>query len=256
MGFPIQIGLAAGQEKQTASDARGRDLGTPGYSNDGRSFRWCKNAATALVGSILVQTKVQHGGSALTGGLELSSSIAVGAGDVTIAALAASGLSTAISVDQYKDGFLTVDTNAGGLSGPYKIVANEAGDSLITSKVTLAENDKIQAAMTTISKVGLRENPYKELIVAPSTATGVAVGVTVAPVAANQYFWAQTGGWAQVDADAAIVANSNVWLGASGGIKTAVSGAADILNPVLGWCVTAGAQGTDVPIYIYLTIGT
>lgn len=256
MSLPVEVGLSNGQEKATSTTQRGRALGTVGRTADGRVFRWTLNGGSALAGSVLVSSPAQHGASALTGGLELTSAVATGAVNFTIAAAAASGLTTAITKDQYKDGYLTVDTNAGGLSGPYKIRANDAGSSVLAAQFTLYDNDPIQVAMTTVTNVGIRVNPYASVVVAPATAVGISLGVTPAPVAANSYFWCQTGGWAQVQADAAVAANSTFTLGATAGnIAAQASGAGDVTEPILGWAPTAGAQGNDVPQFVYLTIG-
>lgn len=256
MSFPVHIGLAPGQEKQTSANDRGRALGTIATTGDGRVYRWALNGGSALAGSVLVASPVQHGASALTGGLELTSAVAAGALKFKIAAAAASGLSTAISRDQYKDGFMTVDTNAGGLSGPYKIKANDAGSSVLAAEFELYPNDAIVAAMTTVTNIGIRVNPYSSVVVAPASAVSTTLGVTPGPVAANYYFWVQTGGWAQVQADAAVAANSTFTLGATAGaIAAQASGAGDVTEPILGWAQTAGAQGNDVPQFVYLTIG-
>lgn len=256
MSFPVQVGLANGQEKQTASGNRGRALGTPGYTGDGRVFRWTQNGATALAGSVIVASPAQHGASVLTGGLELTSAVASGAINFTIAAAAASGLATAISRNQYTDGYMTVDTNADGLSGPYKIELNDPGSSVLAAQFKLYDNDPIKAAMTTITNIGLRENPYASVVVAPASAVSTSLGVTPAPVGANEFFWCQTGGWAQVQSDAAVAANATFTLGASAGtIAAQASGAGDVTQPILGWAQTAGAQGNDVPQFVYLTIG-
>ena len=255
MSFPVVVGLSAGQEKFTSSTKRGRMLGTKGQGEDGSVYRWTQNGAVALVGSVLVASPVQFAASALTGGLELSSNVAVGALQFTIAAAAASGLVTPISVDQYADGYMTVDTNADGLSGPYLIKANDAATSLQTGQFTLHDNDPIQAAMTTVTNIGLRENPYASVLVAPVSAVSTSLGVTVAPVLANEFFWCQTGGWCQISSDAGVPANNHFILGATPGTIAVATSAAGPTTPYLGWAQTEGAQGADTPQFVYLTIG-
>ena len=255
MSFPVVVGLSAGQEKFTSSNKRGRMLGTKGQGEDGSVYRWTQNGAVALAGSVLVASPVQFNASGHTGGLELTSNISSGALQFTIAALAASGLSTLIDADQYADGYMTVDINADGLSGPYLIKANDAGTSLIAAQFTLHDNDPIKNAMTTISKIGIRENPYASVLVAPVSAVSTSLGVTPAPVAVDEFFWCQTGGWCQIEADAEVAANTQFILGATPGNIAVATSAAGPATPYLGWAQTLGAQGADRPQFVYLTIG-
>ena len=255
MSFPVVVGLSAGQEKFTSSTKRGRMLGTKGQGEDGSVFRWTQNGAVALAGSVLVASPVQFNASGHTGGLELTSNVASGALQFSIAVLAASGLSTAIDADQYADGYMTVDTNADGLSGPYLIKSNDSGTSLIAAQFTLHDNDPIKNAMTTVTNIGIRENPYASVVIAPVTAVSTSLGVTPGPVLANEFFWCQTGGFCQIETDVAVTANSQFILGASPGTITIATSAAGPTSPYLGWSQTAGEQGNDVPQFVYLTIG-
>lgn len=256
MSIPAQVALAPGQEKFTSTTARGLSLGTKGYSRDGRVFRWALCGGSNIAGNLVCQTMVTPGGSsAFTGGVGINAAYSSGSQTLTLVA-GASGISTTLAKDQFADGFMTVHVNTAGLSGPYKVKSHTAGDSVTVTTVTLDDNDKIIGAMDTATRVGFRTNPYTSVIVQPTTATGVSIGVTPVPVTAGNYFWLQTGGWAQVMADAAVAANATFTIGATAGnVAAQASGAGDVAEPIIGWAPTAGAQGNDVPQYVYLVMG-
>lgn len=250
-----QVNLQTGQEKKSFSTNQGLELGTLGYTRDGRRFRWALAGGTALAGSVMCQTMVPPGGSsAHTGGIGISSAHASNTFDLTLVA-GASGISTTLAANQFAGGLMTVHVNTAGLSGPYKVKSHTAGSSATAPVITLDDNDPIVLAMDSATRVGFRTNPYTSVIVQPTTKTGVSIGVTPAPVAVNNFFWLQTGGWAQVEQDVAVAAGATFTIGATAGaIAAQASGAGDVAEPILGWAPTAGAQGNDVPQYVYLTI--
>ena len=81
--------------------------------------------------------------------------------------------------------------------------------------ITLEDDDTIRVALTTSSQAGLRVNLYEDLVVNPTSATGVPVGVTPVAVDADAYFWLQTWGPAAVLTNGTIIVGKNVTPGAS-----------------------------------------
>ncbi len=248
MSFPVSVGLNYGEEKITTTNQR-RPLGTRGVSPDGRVFYYAQAGAAALRAGAAVQSKVSHGASAHVAGLTIVNATATG-----VTTLSITLATTNATRDQYKDGYVTIDTSPG--QGMWKIKSHPAIASAATGAFTFYDNDKIVDAMTSgTTLAGVRENPYHSTIVAPTTATGVVVGVPQVPVAAASYFWAQTYGPGLLNTDTAPVAGQPVVSpGATAGNVYAITTAAALENsqPV-GIGVTAGA-GDDKYNYIFLTI--
>lgn len=252
MSFPVTVGLTSGQEKQSGSDGRGRPLGTRGVTEDGRVFYWSLAGASALRSGSVVQTKVSPGASVHVAALDV-----VGATTTGVSTLTVTIATTPITADQYKDGYLTIDTSPG--QAMYKIKSHLAADSATDAEFTFADNEKLLEPLTSgTTKVGLRENPYSSVVAFPTTATGVAAGVAPISVTAGHYFWAQTYGPAIVNTDAAPVAGESIIVpGATAGNATVnAATSADVgdnRKQVIGYSPTAGA-GADKYNYVFLTI--
>jgi len=184
-------------------------LGTVRELADGRKFVYCKATAAALAAGVCV-------------------SKAVTPQDCTIAAADAAQnlvgenkiyltLTGTPTLNQYKDGYLII-TAGTGIGEIYKIKGNTADDNPASGRVTVFLYDWLKtthvAASTTIS---IFENPYSDVLINPAEADGDAttgeriLGVTVRPVTASYYFWAQTWGIAsvQLDIDAAAGAEAD-----------------------------------------------
>lgn len=250
MSFPVTVGLDYGMEKLTSSTALDRKLGTRGVLPDGRVYYWSKNGASALEAGKVVQTKVSHGASVHVAALDVVGGATTGFSTLTVVAA-----TTPVLANQYADGYLTVDTSPG--QAMYRVKSNTAAASAANAEFVLYEN--LRAALTSgTTKVGVRENPYSSVVAFPTTATGVAAGVTTVAVAVGAYFWAQTYGPALVNTDAAPVAGEMIIVpGASAGNATvnAATSAdnADDRKQVIGHAPTAGA-GADKYNYVFLTI--
>lgn len=248
MSFTRTVGLAYGQEKQT-STAKRMPLGTRGVLPDGRVFYYALNGAAALEAGKCVQTKVAHGASGHANGLDVVNATATGVTTLTITLA-----STNAARDLYADGYVTVDTTPG--VGMWKIQSHAAIASGANGEFNFYDDDKIVDPMTSgTTKVGLRENEYASVVVAPTTATGAVVGVTVVPVAAASYFWAQTYGPGIVDCDTAPVAGQPVVSpgGTAGNVFAATTAAAlELSQPIgIGW---TAASAADTVHALFLTI--
>lgn len=251
MSFPVTVGLGYGEEKVT-SDTKQRPLGTRGVTPDGRVFYYAQAGASALVAGNTVQSKVAHGASVHVSGLTIVNATATG-----VTTLSVTLATTNATRDQYADGYLTVDTSPG--QAMYKVRSHPPIDSAADGEFTLYDNDQIVAAMTSgTTLVGLRENPFASVIAAPTTATGIVVGVVPVAVGAGEFFWAQTYGPAIVNTDTAPVAGEIlITPGASAGHATVNAATSadnsDDRKQVIGVAQTAGA-GADKYNYIFLTI--
>ena len=195
MAFPLTIHLGYGQEKVETSSQK-QKLGTRAVLPDGRVFYYAQNSSAAIT----------------TAGQIVDGIAAVAAhdGDLATAALAAGSLTVTTTTsltttkDQYADGYLFVNDNA-GQGEVYRVKSNTAVTATAGCEITIDESDGIRTAFTTSTEFGLMYSPYKgvKIIDGDGTMTTGPIGVTPIPVTASYYFWAQTSGPAAVLSGAA-----------------------------------------------------
>ena len=209
------------------SSTQKQDLGTCVVLADGRAFRYCLNAGTALATG-----KVISGGAVV--GNHLNQAVAAAAAvDAYEVSVTLGG--TAATADQYKEGFLNIN-DAAGEGHCYKIRGHAAIAASGTGTIKLF--DKIREALTTSSEYTLIAHPCANTVVGATTLVNKAVGVTTFAVTASYYFWAQFRGPAAVLISGSVVAGNPVALiGASG----AVGPRAAIPDEVLGHVIAVNA---------------
>mgnify|MGYP003127231177 FL=1 len=101
------------------------------------------------------------------------------------------GSNTAITEDEFKDGYLHVNDDTGE-GYAYQISGN---DAIATSAAgTIFLYDSVQVALIGASTVSLTHPVGYKVIVAPAPITGVMAGVSMAVVTAGSYCWLQTKG--------------------------------------------------------------
>jgi len=117
------------------------------------------------------------------------------------------GGTNAATLNQYKNGYLHVNDVA-GQGQLLKIASNPAANASASCVITLF--DPVVTAITTSSKIDLIQNPYIDVVIAPTAETGSVVGVSPIAIADDRYFWAQTAGPASVITDGTIVLGHTV----------------------------------------------
>ena len=117
------------------------------------------------------------------------------------------GGTNAATLNQYKNGYLHVNDVAGQRQ-LLKIASNPAANASASCVITLF--DPVVTAITTSSKIDLIQNPYIDVVIAPTAETGSVVGVSPIAIADDRYFWAQTSGPASVITDGTIVLGHTV----------------------------------------------
>ena len=163
------------------------ELGTRGYTRDGRAFRYVLCGATTLVAGEVIQSPAFLTSSIV---LAVNTTSGVGLGATVISV---TGVST-IAAGFYNDGYLMVSSSAGaGLV--YQIKSHPAVSTGATGAFTLYDEDGLAVAITTTSTITLCPNKYNGVVQMPvTTATGTVVGVAPYAIAATQYGWIQTWG--------------------------------------------------------------
>lgn len=194
-------------------------LGTLGRTRDGRTFRFAKAGAVALVpGNILQGPATVANHLALT-----AAAAAIGlVGPVVVTPGATLG-----TVNQYAEGYLGVDTTPGN-GFTYGVSGHPAFALSTAFNLQLEADDPIQVALTTASRYGLLQNPYSGVIQMPiTTATGLYAGIAVSAIPINGYGWVQVGGIASV------LINGTPALGSTLiAVSATTAGAADIATAV------------------------
>ncbi len=167
-----------------------------------RAFVYCRNgslgislaymtSALAVVGNHIEIAQTAYG-------------LAKGAVDVEVLVAG-----TAVTQDQYKDGYLIVNEGT-GLGQIYRIKSHDTSAGGAAFDVTLF--DDIITAVPAASDISLLANPFRDVVVFPVTEVGPATGVPLIDVTAEYYFWAQIKGLAGmiVDSGDNIVVGNNV----------------------------------------------
>lgn len=173
------------QDTFTSSATQQHRLGTRAVSPDGRVFRYCSAGAVDLVAGNCVQSS-----ALLTNYLAMTpSAAAANQPNIAVtpgATVAAAGL--------FSEGLLGIDTTPGN-GYTYQVQSHPAFAGSDLQTVTLTQDDLVQVALTTSSRVGMIVNPYKAVIQFPvTTATGILVGVAPAIIKTLQFGWLQTWG--------------------------------------------------------------
>ena len=249
MSFPTEIDGHVREWLVESSTQRNLPLGTRMKLPDGRIFRYAKNAAVALSRGRLCQESVVVSGHGVD--LAVAAAAAIGATTVTL-----TNATTAITLNEYAGGYLWVNDVDG--EGQIAKIKSHPAESTGSGSVviTLEDEDALLVALTTSSQVGLRYNPYKNVVVAPIATTGIPVGVTPLAVTASYYFWLQTRG------PAAVLGNGTLIRGLTVIRSVTTAGAVDVhpLNsvdasgqePVIGMVESVGVT-TDFSL-VFLTL--
>ena len=217
------------QALQATSVVAKEALGTLRITDDGRKFRYAKNGAAALVGgnAVMAPAVVAHHIN-----MAVVANVAAGKTSVTVTLGA-----TAATENLYAGGYLQVTAGANGIGMQYKIASHPAADASATLTVQLDE-PLVYALTNGTHTVRLVHNQFTGLVVATAVAQP-AVGVTPCPVAANAYFWLQTGGVANVQQTTTTALGGLIRADTAGRGAIVAAYTAPIIGYMLGVAATA-----------------
>lgn len=231
----------SGQDVYSDSSVQNCNLGVYAETNDGRGFRYAKVGAVATVPGKVYQGPAQDTTNySPSGGLAVAAA-AVGATQVTLTG------SLTIALNALAGGTLTVVITP-GLGQMYKIASNTAVAAAANCVITL--EDPIRVALTTSSKVGLRQNLYDGIVVTPATMTNSNVGVAVSIITAAQYGWIQTHGITsclQTGTGTCGTALGVLQGGTIGSLAPAIAG-----TPILGWAAGTNITGEYGTVFLVM----
>lgn len=222
-----------------SSSAQLHNYGELVHTNDGRAFRYCEAGGTALVSGSLYQGVAEN-----TSDADLAVA-AASIGDETVTTTS----TVTVSANEYANGFLVVNTTP-GLGKVYAIKSHPAASGAVVT-ITLA--DPIEVALTSSSRVTLVSNPYKDVVIAPTTETGPLAGVAVCPIAANEFGWLGVGGPQPMLAEGSITVGIPVVRSdtTAGAVETVSDGAHELLEEV-GSAITTIATGDVGMVQMHL----
>lgn len=248
------------QDIQTTSTTKQVQFGAIGQTEDGRQFRYVQfGGTTTIVPGVLLQAAVA---TANATGLTIT---AAGTNAQTTASLLAgsnflvlTNSSTAVTQDEFAEGFLEVVQTSGSNEGPiqYRIKGNTAA-AATTGFITVYLVEPLRNAQTLVSgtdTANLWISPYQGAIV--TTTVNVPIGVTINQIVSSStvtnYGWVQTRGKALVLQDA-----SSMVIGNAVGPSTTTAGyvglAVAATKPAIGWsAVTSSTGGASANVYLNL----
>ena len=209
-------GIGEQDIRSTSTVQGGIPLGSLSGTPDGRLYKWALAGGTTLAPGKVVVTPAHAANH-----VNRTVAAAVSVGDFKVTATMGA---TAVTQDQYKGGFLTVNDEAGE-GATYLIEGNDAAASSGVVTVQLAEAVKV--ALTTSSEVSLQVSPYSAVIVGPGNSLAhQAVGVPNVSVTNATYGWVQVSGYCSVLSDGVISKGAGATL--SGADGSGVAGAVEI----------------------------
>lgn len=147
-------------------------------TDDGRELALVQNGATALAAGVLVQSEAEvtaHQKLAMT----VPAAYPATAGLFQI--LVTNG-STVLNVNKFASGYAIVAAGT-GIGQIFAIASHQPAANAATFVVTL--EDPIQTTLDATSKISLLQNPYANVVINPTTATGQPIGVTANAIAAS-----------------------------------------------------------------------
>lgn len=187
------FGLSVFDSETTASI----DLGAKMESADGRSFRYMKVGATALVAGSLYDGPASVGNHT---NVTVALAAAVGATSITVTLGA-----TLATANQYAGGVIVIN-DVDGQGFTYGIKSHPAADASASLVLTLESNELVLEALTTSSQASLVSNQYNGVIIHAASETGIPVGIAIKDIAAASFGWIQTRGSVSSLADANVAA--------------------------------------------------
>lgn len=218
------------QDLNNLSTSKQVEYGAIGLTEDGRQFRYVSfGGTTTIAPGLLVQAAVA---SANSSALAITATtVATTPGQTTASLTAGSSFlvvtngSTAVTQDQFAEGFLEVLQTSGSNNGPisYRILGNTAA-AASTGYITVYLSEPLRNASVLTpgtDTVNLWQSPYSNVVT--TTTVNIPIGVTniqvVNSASVTNYGWVQTKGAAEVTGD-----GSSMVIGNTVGPSTTTAG--------------------------------
>lgn len=211
-------------------------LGQIATTSDGRKFRWVKvGASSALVAGNVIQSPAIN---ASYDTQSVQAAVAIGATVIPIT------VGAATTAHQFDGGSLTIGSGT-GIGQTFTIASH---DVVTSGTCNFTVEEPVIVALDTTSRATTRVNQYNGVIQAPSTLTGVPVGVANRVLAVSTYGWLQVSGpCATLSNDTGAVGVAVMVGGAAGATITQTAG-----NPIIGTRMAVGIASSTTPVFLTL----
>ena len=225
-------------------------VGTMGRTSDGRIFRYALDDGTGINASLLCQSRATD---ATWDTVVIATSTVTGDTKISV-----TDQSDTIAKDDLENGYLICETDPGN-TGPncWRIAGNDAVTGTSDFNIYLAEGATIgQVLVAGVDTMVFSFSPWFNVIVYPTTKTGMAVGVTMTSIATSDYAWLQTRGICGVrydDSGGAITVGEGLIpdITTAGNIENVTAGAQ---LQIVAQTITVQGQTDDDVLPVFLTI--
>ena len=240
MTEPIKINAWA-QGLYETSTTKKECLGAKRITEDGREFRYCKAGGTLIPGGATYGPALtaHHVAQVQTFG----AANAVGATNVTVYVGG-----TAVTANQYDDGYLLVYRTTSGTAGMMYPILSHTTSSAGSETITVTLKEPLEVATYTTCYLSLIPNPWSSCIAAAAIATSY-TGQAFVACASGSYCWVQTGGLGNTKGGD--TATANYPIGPSN-TESCLQVASTQAGPVVGYAYgTALVKGYHTPVMLY-----
>ena len=225
------------QQIHSSSSDQLHNIGELVHANNGRAFRYCLNGAVAMLAGRLQQRQAE-----ITGDQDLTA-VAAAAGDTQFVSTS----TVTVDENEYAGGWVMI-TVTPGVGRQYQI-SGHAAFSAAAPTINLV--DPIEVALTTTSRADLVHNPYNDVVIYPTTATGGPAGISVHPIVASEFGWIAVAGVNVCLVDTTAVVGLGV-SAADGSITGAVDDVTHATEAPVGIAMTGIADTQYGPIKTHL----
>lgn len=203
-------GKSSPQSVFTTSTTRRHPIGTAGYSDDGRRFRYASLVDTTAIGpNKLAQSCPPVANHVSETGTSTGTTVA-NTSDSYKSITATLG-ATAAYADEYENGLFKIESATTGAGQAWRVPGHAA--VLSAGVLTFQTKEPVVTATSGTTTWSFVHNPWGSVVIQPTTITANAAGVTLvnwpaATTAAPIYGWLQT--WGQVSC---LIDTSNIVAG-------------------------------------------
>jgi len=229
------------QDLYTYSTVQQHGVGEKAFSPDGRTFRYVKAGAAALIPGNWLQSP-----AIVPNHVNLTPTAAVAVGATTISVTLGA---TAATANQYAGGMVVIELGTTGAGQALLIKSHPAASS--SGVLTLTLDDTVQVATSGTVTASLVANLYIGAIQTPvTTLTGTPIGVAVGAIPAASFGWICSRGLTGALADGIITVGT-----VASAVPSAAAGAAKVMAATLlpvGMVAKTSITAQITPTYVAL----
>jgi hypothetical protein len=234
--------LAWAQGLYKSSSTKKECLGAKRETLDGRTFRYAKSAATLVAGGA-----TQAAAATANHVAQIQTSGAATAAGKTVVAVYVEA--TAVTANQYDDGYLFFYRGGTGTAGPYYAIASHTTSTAGSEIIYVTLKDPLIGAIAVDDYLSLIPNPWSALAIGTDIAV-FPTGQAMCACTTGYYIWVQTGGVSSFKGGDTSAVGMKMSTGTSD--HTLLTQAA-YTSPVVGAIyATAAVSGYFGPIYMQL----